>query len=132
MSTIYNLAASPQDYKEARSFLLEDYPDLGRLSFPTIIARRDSRIVGVLSTRPSREAVIAGPMRIDVEGNRVFVLKNLVESYERILRMAGVTMYNFHADDSHYIETINEMAEFLHITMTGGQGDGRVWFRREL
>jgi hypothetical protein len=66
------------------------------MTYPTIVAEREGKIVGVLATTPHRYRIIAGPLAID-PGIKVksFVALRLIEAYEVILRLSGVTQYYF-------------------------------------
>jgi len=82
------------------------------LGFPTIVAEREKRIIGFLSSRPSKEMVAAGPLVVDVEGNRAFVAMRLVDFYEKVLVSAGVTLYTFRVSKTapkSWLNTIDEM-----------------------
>jgi len=90
--THYRLACSPADYRRCRAFLAERMA-VHPLSFPTVYAERDGRVIGVLATQPPKKAIIAGPLA--VEGRSPFTALRLIEAYDRVMREAGVD-YHFH------------------------------------
>lgn len=65
------------------------------LGYPTVIAERDRKIIGFLTTSPRKDMISAGPMVVDVDGHKIMVAVRLVDFYERILLTAGVTEYLF-------------------------------------
>lgn len=130
--TNYFLATTPQHYKNARVFMKDDLDDNDHLSFPTIIAERDDEVIGVLSTRPTKNMIIAGPIRIDVKGNPTFTLIRLVDCYEFILRKAGITSYLMHTTDDYFIDTINKISDKWPIEPIASAPEGGLWFRRSM
>lgn len=133
-NTEYILASTVADYTKCHSFLHEEEVKHDKLAFPTVMAVRDNQIVGVLGTIPLKDAVVAGPMHIGVKGNPSFVLIRLVESYENVLRMAGVSMYNFYVlkKDKLWISAIERIRDSWEIHQLYTDQSDRVWFERRL
>lgn len=127
LETRYTLM-KPHDRKRcealAREYGIETVP---RLDWPTVVAKRKGKILGFLSTRPTKSAIVAGPIVVgtDVKGP---VVMRLVEAYENVLRMAGVTSYLFYVTDLKWkrqVETIFDIKPY-------GEEGGRFWYKREL
>lgn len=101
----------------------------GDFAWPTVVAIRDGRIVGFVSTWPNEEAVVAGPLVIEGKGNP-FLFLRLAEGYENVLRIAGVTTY-LHAIDKERPEHVGFM-ERLGFTRYGVAGNGDTIMKRTL
>src|SRR5713101_2393182 len=95
----YRLASTSQDYKNCHAFLRK-FPMEGdkdrTLNFPTVAAIRDGEIIGLIGTADLKQAkrVVANTLRVDPTiGNTVFIVKSLIESYETIMKAAGMKWY---------------------------------------
>ena len=132
--TSYLLASSPADYTKCHSFLEEEKIEHDKLSFPTVMAVRYNQVIGVLGTIPLKDAVVAGPMHIGVEGNPSFVLIHLIESYENVLRMSGISMYNFYVlkTDVDFINAIDRIKDSWDVKQLYTDQSDKVWFERIL
>jgi hypothetical protein len=60
--------------------------------FPTVIAERDGKIVGLMATRPNRDDVVECHA---VKADSAFIALRLMECYERILRVFDIKGYCF-------------------------------------
>lgn len=120
MSTLYKIAEEKDLGRILSEFELTD-----RLSMPTVMAERDGKIVGFLSTHDNPNSVIAGPF---VSKSKVVAVR-LAQIYEAILKALGVKVYWFHVEHTNkdYLETVKkggyEVVE---------EDDAGVWFRRRL
>jgi len=132
--TQYMLASTTEDYTKCVQFLDDHSVKHNELAHPTIMALRGDEVVALLSTISLRDAVVAGPMHVGVEGNPSFVLIRLVESYENILRLSHVTMYNFYVlkTDTAYLNAIEQISESWDIKQLYTDQSDRVWFERTL
>lgn len=125
--TFYRLAHSPKDYAACRSLLREQGEDVA-LSFPTVLAERDGKIIGFVSTRPRKDMVVAGPLVVSKAITRPgMVIIRLGEAYEAVMKKAGVTAYVFHVEP--------HMTAWAGILDRTGferwhQDDTGTWFRR--
>jgi hypothetical protein len=63
----------------------------GTLNWPTVAAERDGKVIGFLSTLPTNEAILAGPLVI--EHKSMLTAIRLIEAYEVVLKAAGVRTY---------------------------------------
>lgn len=132
--TEYALAITPDQFSQCRHFLAGHGVENERLSFPTIAAYRDEAVVGVISTAPRDDRVVAGPMHVNVgEGiSPAFALLKLLEAYERVLLVNGVNEYHFTVDISE--------TDWLNVVRESGVAEeegtdpegGHVWFKRSL
>ncbi len=131
-STFYALATHAGDYRAVSQFLRENKVECEGLSFPTIYARREDEVVGVMGTQPRKDAIVAGPLFVNTPGNDAIVGKRLVESYEYILNKAGVSVYNYMIDraDTKWLSSLRK-TPLLHVEMETSDPEV-VWFRRRL
>lgn len=128
--TRYRLAASSRDYARCHALLRAQGPDTD-LTFPTVLAEREGQVVGFLSTRPSKQAIIAGPLVIDRATSRPAITAwRLADAYEIILRRAGVTSYAFHvsAGRPEWVSTLGR----LGFEPWQAEPSGGMWYRRAL
>ena len=127
LETSYKLMA-PHDKKRclelARNHGMET---VARLDFPTVVAKRKERILGFLSTRPTKDAIVAGPLVVVPEIKGPIVVR-LVESYEEVLRRAGVESYLFYVTDPHWQSQIRRAFELEPYHTE----NGRFWYERFL
>ena len=65
------------------------------LGFPTVVAEKDDIIIGYISTQPSTEQVVAGPMFVEENHNRGLILIRMMDFYGEILKGLGITQYRF-------------------------------------
>ena len=93
---IYRLADCASDYTACHKILkLHGRPADWKLHFPTVVAIKDNKIFGFLSTVKSSWCVMAGPLEmLDQQLNGIHILR-LLEAYEVVLRTMGVTSYCF-------------------------------------
>lgn len=126
---IYRLAQrGGSDYSRAHALIRKDGNTVNgwHLSFPTILAEEDGELIGFLSTLPRKDAVVVGR----VVAPSPFVLLRLVEAYENVLFLAGVTYY--------LIPIPEERQDFVDMIQRGlsiepwAEHDKHVWFKREV
>lgn len=95
--TEFYLASSSNDYKACHEIL----DKLGRkaeipLSFPTVVGKRDGKIVAFISTRNLKKtkAVVVGELGVDPSIKRPqFILLKLLETYDAFLLSKGIVSY---------------------------------------
>ena len=126
--TQYHLATTSHDYRRCNEFLRGAEVEYKHLSFPTVMAERDGGIVGIVSTQPRKDLVVAGPMHVGVDGNPSFVFMRLVECYERVLKLAGVTFYHFFTSGK-MLDNLSRLGEEWSVEKVPGDGE-TSWFRR--
>lgn len=126
VETCYRLM-KPHDKKRceelARQYGIETVP---RLDWPTVVAKRKGKLLGFLSTRPVKDAIVAGPIVVGTKVKGPVALR-LVEAYENVLRMAGVTSYIFYVTDLHWKRQVEDAFGIEPYHEEGG----RFWFKRE-
>ncbi len=107
-STTYQLCQTPDDYAACHEFFRteaihpicrrenEGYPEYTYepIEFPTVLATRNGKVVGVMATRRVPQGVMASPMHVayDIK-NHVPVGIRLIDHYEAALRALGVPEY---------------------------------------
>lgn len=130
MTTI-KLAIKPADYRKCHALMKATDSEFQgcQLSFPTVMAFREGKLIGFLSTSPRKDGLVAEPIVMNVEGNASFLYIKLVEAYDDLLRAGKVPSYFFHIPQSYadYIRLI-EKAGFERI----GEDEVGVWYRRSL
>ena len=97
--------------------------------FPTVVAKRGRKIVGFLSTIPTKSAIVAGPLVVDLPIKGPVTMR-LVECYEAVLRDAGVTSYVFAIPEDSVSWQRN--AEEAFDLKPYARKDGHFWYVRRL
>ncbi len=97
--------------------------------FPTVVAKRDGKLIGLLSTRPVTEAIVAGPLIVDLPTRGVVTMR-LVEAYDIVLRRAGVKNYLFHVKKGK--AWAEQVERALGVAPYTEDGHGNLWFKRDL
>lgn len=124
-TTSYRLM-NPEDKPRLRYLAKKWGQPLQKLGFPTVVAWRDGKIIGFISTLPRNDAVVAGPLVVDIMNAGMVVLR-LMEAYERVLGMAGASLYNIYVTNEHWSDTISRALGTKALSHEGG-----YWHRREL
>lgn len=97
--TNYFLCASPADYRACHALWKAQGGPTSPLQFPTVYATREGHTIGFLSSNNKHHVLMAGPLVLSPDLSKpVFTALRLVESYENVLRRAGVKHYFFHVD----------------------------------
>lgn len=91
--TLYRLATSGADYRACRALMRVNGNFDQQLHFPTVVAERNGRIIGFLSTNECDWCLMAGPLETQTP-NPIMVMR-LVEAYENAIRLMGITRYCF-------------------------------------
>ena len=132
-NTDYSLARSSKDYREANKFLKDREVEYTGLSFPTIIARREKDVIGVISTVKDEPRITAGPLHVDVgKGSQeLFTTIKLTSCYDGILKKAGITKYwIWMRVGAKLIEVCERLSCYERVEMN--DDDSFVWFERSL
>lgn len=93
IKTLYRLATTAADYRACHALMRANGNFSQQLHFPTVVADRDGRILGFLSTNECDWCLLAGPLETQTP-NPIMVMR-LCEAYENALRMMGITRYCF-------------------------------------
>jgi hypothetical protein len=128
--TRYRLAHGRKDLQACHRLARAYGLDLQAFPWPTVVADRHGALVGCLATQPSRRAVIAGPLV--VAGTRpLLTAVRLVDAYEGVLRLAGVTAYVFYIahEDKAWRALVQRVMPSLHPYATTAT---EAWFIRRL
>ncbi len=129
--TTYKLIAKPSEYRALHRVAKKVgvKTDSG-LSWPTVIAERDGKVIGFLSSKQKKGSVIAGPIAVDVDGATIFVARRLVEFYELFLYAARVPHYffNISKDNKRWVRTVKDLLKLEPYA----EKDGVLWFKRKL
>jgi len=94
VSTLYRLASTAADYRACHAIMRanQNFHDL-QLHWPTVVAERNGKILGFMSTNKCDWCLLAGPLETSTH-NPIMVMR-LAEAYEAALRVAGITRYCF-------------------------------------
>jgi len=86
--------------------------------------------VGVLSTSPTKKMVLANPLVVEDMKNPGMTVIRLVESYENILKLAGINSYTFfiHIGSRKWKNLVERAFEIKPYTIT----DDAYWYNRRL
>ncbi len=133
--TDYELVKTAKEYSLCKEFLERNNITYGgKLSFPTIIARRGPEVIGVMGTHPTRNYILVEPIFANVqENNQSFVVMRLVQVYEGVLQIAGVSRYRFRfeQDDTKWISIIRKLSDqYRELGVLDDTQD--IWFERVL
>ena len=111
MQTEYSLVNSSKGYSQCHDFLKSNGMKHSGFTFPTIMAKREGEVIGVLGTIPLKNVVVAGPLWVSVAGNGSFVAIRIIEAYDNVMRNAGLTMYYFSVekDNPKWLSLIRKM-----------------------
>ncbi|MCI0527790.1 MAG: hypothetical protein L0Y56_10155 [Nitrospira sp.] len=126
----YLLARTEQDYAKVQQLLKGTEFERIEVCYPTLMAYRHGKLVGVLGTRPSDKAVISGPLYVNVPAPQgAFVALRLAEAYEGILRTLGITMYVFSVDkrNKKQVDLIGRLGIEPY-----AQRAGKLWYLRRI
>lgn len=128
VSTHYDLIYQKSDYRLAHNFMKSVGQEKIPLTFPTIMASREGEVVGMIGTRPHKDAIIAGPLLVNLPHPQVVIL-HLFDSYELVMRKLGVEAYHFSIDKSN--EQWKHIVEKALSLEPYGETD-EYWYRRSL
>lgn len=125
--TDYRVCETPDDYMAVRFFFDKWKPMPGRrISFPTIYAARDGKIIGGMATQPNDQAVLVG----DFYSPSAIVSVRLVEKYDIAMRNLQIKTYLIPVDKKQ--EGLVKMTARLFNLDPWVTDDENVWFKREL
>lgn len=99
-STIYRLARPGGEYNRIRSIVRREGFGVLHAMWPTVVAERGGRVVGVLATQRRDDMILAGPLAIEGSANPIMFIR-LVEAYENVLRAARIRSYYFTVEKSN-------------------------------
>jgi hypothetical protein len=121
-NTEYKIASTYDEYVDCHKLLKEDE----ELSYPTVMAVRDGKTIGMMSTAKGDENLFATPLI----AKSVFVCIGLYELYEQTLKNLGVTHYLFNIEKDNtkminVIERFFEIKPYIEI-------DNLLWYVRRL
>ena len=130
VSTIYRLT-TPRDVhvcKEIWAANAKLFGEPRNLSWPTVVAERNGKILGFMSTNAAKKFLLAGPLIIGKDCHAITVIR-LVEAYEVVLKMAKVTSYWFHVEqkNKNWIKLIHKLG-----VKEKEKSETGLWFERKL
>lgn len=99
-STLYRLARPGGEWNRIRSLCRRGGMGVLHAMWPTVVAERGGRVVGVLATQRRDDMILAGPLAIEGGSNPIMFIR-LVEAYENVLRAAHIRSYYFTVDKTN-------------------------------
>ena len=126
--TEYIVASNSGQYRDCHNFLRSNKVKDVNLTWPTIMAKREDEVVGVMGTLKSDKAVIAGPVYVSIPNSMVPF--RLIETYERFLKSQGIKKFIFSVDTDNH-KWLN-MIERAGVYKRTGLKNHSIWFEREL
>lgn len=127
--TLYRLAHGQRDLRACQTMARAQGVSV-TMSWPTVVADRHDQIIGCLGTRPSKKAVIAGPLVVAPTVQRpVLTVMRLIEAYEVVLKQAGVRFFFFKVDFGN--EVWRRLVEKMGHRAYHQDGQGTI-YRREV
>jgi hypothetical protein len=131
--TTYRLAHAPRDYARCHTLMREEGPPV-KLGWPTVLAERDGKVIGFVSTQPRRDALVAGPLVLNGTPRPGIVVMRLAEAYDLVMRKAGVTSYLFHVDtdNAKWLEILKGLGGAAGFEILGTSDSGGTWLKRRL
>ncbi len=103
MNTEYKIASTYDEYVDCHNLMCKDE----ELSYPTVMAVRNGKAIGMISTARGKENLFATPMI----AKSIFVCIGLYELYEQTLSNIGVTHYLFsiEKENTKMINTVERL-----------------------
>lgn len=112
--TVFRLARAGGEFNKLYAIARRNGTPLpaGTLNFPTVLAEREGKVIGFLSTIKASQSigVCAGPLML-AKGPNMLLAIRLAEAYEVLLRKVGVKEY-FHTVEktrSEYIGMLERL-----------------------
>ena len=96
----YKIAKSANDYKAVRALMLAEGQQVQAVTFPTILAFDDERLIGFIATTPDPDMVLGGPVVLAPGKQAPFVAARLAKLYQQVLLSMGVKHIVFYADEN--------------------------------
>ena len=120
--TQYKIATTYNEYKDCHSLLEEDE----ELFYPTVMAIRDGKVIGMISTANGEKSLFAKSM----VANSIFTSIGLYELYDKTLSNLGVEHYLFSvsSDNDKMINAVEKLFKVKPYT----EIDGQLWYVRRL
>ena len=121
-TTQYKIAQTHEDYRNCHALMEED----NELEYPTVMAERDGKAVGLIGTSRGEENLIASPMI----ANSIFTCIRLYEFYDETLGNLGIDHYLFNIEkgNTQMTKTVEKLFEIKPFTQT----DDLLWYVRRL
>jgi hypothetical protein len=126
----YRLVTEPQEYAICHRLLKERGDQDQPMTFPTVLARRDGKPIGFISTQPSNKAVAVGKLVVQETNRPLIIALRLSEAYENVLRLAGIKTYLFPVDRKR--PEFLKVVEKLGVVEQVRESTSNIWFRRTL
>lgn len=128
INTSYLLVTEDKDFQDCADLAEERGISFEKLSYPTIMAKRDDKIIGFISTWPRDKHIIAGPLAVKL--GHAFSMVRLVEAYDNFIRANGVESYYFtvQATNKNWLKMIHRATGLVAFQSV----NGILWFERRL
>lgn len=126
----YRLVTEPHEYSACHRLLKERGDIDQQMTFPTVIARREGKPIGFISTLPSKVAVSVGKLVVQETNRPLIIAMRLAEAYEVVLRRAGIKTYLFPVDRKRpdFLAIVEKLGEAKRVR----ESTSNIWFERRL
>jgi hypothetical protein len=94
----YRIAEGADDLRAIHDLMRQENFIDQDVTFPTVMAMENGKLVGFMATSPSDEMVIAGPLLLDTSKSRPFTALRLMGLYDTVMRNLNIKSYIFNID----------------------------------
>lgn len=124
--TKYKVAITPDEYSVCHQLRGKD----DKLFYPTVMAIRDSKAIGLISTVKGKNNLTA----VAMTGNSIFTCIGLYKLYEQTLNSLGIKQYVFSVEEKNkkMINTVEKHFKIKPYAETQGKKDKLLWYIRKL
>lgn len=124
--TSYELAQTARDFGDCMDLIeAMGWPTDYELSHPTVVARRDGEIVGMLGSRRPNGLMLAGPLAV-LEPPKPLMVWRLIRAYEQACLDEGIDFVLFDVDAGSTMERA-VLKMWPDIPLVGDRGDVRAY-----
>ncbi len=120
--TQYKVASTQEDYRNCHTLIEEDI----ELEYPTVMAVRNGKAIGMIATTKGKENMIASPM----VANSIFTGIKLYTLYDETMMRMGEDHYlfNIERNNKKMMNTVERLFDIKPFTETGDL----LWYVRRL
>lgn len=129
--TLYKLAEAPAEFRAIHELMRSEGRETKGVTFswPTVIGLEDDEVVAAIGTTPSKKMIQAGPLVLKRNKDRRYTALRLMEVYEGLLRLVGVSTYTIFAYDEDE-KTMLLLMKLPNTDVISEEADGVLFARR--
>ena len=98
MKQAYKIASNREEYDQVHALMRKEGVLRTRLDFPTIMAMEGDNLVGSIGTRIDKKMIVAGPLVLRSDRQRIFTALRLAEAYEMAMRNLNIKSFIFYGE----------------------------------